>query len=308
MPCNNICPNGTVSCGDECLELSRAEWFKECNGKCIHYMTPCNGQCGDRMIFCPHNNETDGMDYIYTNYDHHENPIGSCVWDDGDTYFCGDYCKRKDRACDGVCSDGWAPCGAISSEPDMYYSQPQCIKDDSTNGYYRDCDGQCIRSEEPCNGECQEGRTNCDGRCINNMWQQCNNTCPEGWERCGDWQCMRNDSQDATHWSCGDRCYHKQEPCNDVCADGWLPCGNWTTGWKTCYDPSSSIQSCHGQCLRNGTACDGQCPEGFDLCTIGYTEYNNEQVCYNDSDLSLYYKYNGFCWWKNSGTEHKATK
>ena len=110
---------------------------------------------------------------------------------------------------------------------------------------------------------------------------------------------MKNDSQEATHWSCGSRCYEKYAPCNDVCADGWLPCGNWTTGYKICYNPSSSIQSCNGQCL-NGKACDGQCPEGFNLCTIGHTGYNNEQVCYNDSDLSLFYKYNGFCWWKNN--------
>ena len=295
MPCNNICPEGTVSCGDECLPPWRAKYYKECDGKCIYYKTPCNGQCGDRMIFCPRNNETGPGPMQEVDYH-----FGSCFWDDGYTYFCGDYCKGKDQACDGVCSDGWVPCGEISSEPNTSY-QPQCIKDGSNDGYFRDCDGQCINYEEQCNGECQDDNTYCDhnGLCLPNRWKQCNNTCPDGWERCGDSQCMKKDSQDATHWSCGDKCNPKSVPCNDVCANGWLPCGNWTTdNYRECYNPSSSIQSCHGQCLTNGTACDGQCPEGFDLCTIGYTEYNNEQVCYNDSESSLFYEYNGFCWWK----------
>jgi len=293
MP-STICPNGTVSCGDECLEPSRAMKFKECDGKCIEYMTPCNAKCGDRMLYCPPNNETrQGTNVIGWLSD-------SCVWDDGNTYFCGDYCREKNKACDGVCSDDRVPC-------DRDDGQVQCLKNDSPNEIYKNCDGKCILKEDPCNDECLEGWTEgCYGFCEEIGWAQCDNACPEGWETCGDFQCIRNNSQDENYWSCGTRCYHKRKPCNGECADGWLPFGNWTSGSRpTCYKPSSSVQSCQGSLY--GEPCDGECPEGFELCTIGYTNENNKQVCYN-SDSGPYYKYKGFCWRKTSITKNTRNK
>jgi len=294
-PCDNLCPNGTVSCGDQCLEQYNAMYAKECDGKCIDYMEPCNGECGSRMLFCPHSNETQ-----YDWYTEHSDTLGYCAWDDGYTYYCGDYCKGKDQSCDGECSEGWEQCGSISSEPEQFYRHPQCIKNGNTNGYYRNCDGQCISGREPCNGECKEGFTYCNGYCANNQWDPCNGTCPEGWEKCGTYRCMKKDSEESTHWNCSGNCYPKNVPCNDECAEGWLPCGNWSSkSYKTCYHPSSAIQPCHGECLRDGAACDGQCPAGFSLCTLGYSADENKQVCYNDSDSSFYYFYNGYCWHKD---------
>ena len=118
---------------------------------------------------------------------------------------------------------------------------------------------------------------------------------------------MKDDSPYSQFRSCGDKCIGKYEACNGTCAEGMSVCG-YESSWQDtllCHTADSINRPCNGVCLTNGTACDGQCPDGFTVCTLGYLNEGdpNQQVCYNDSDDSLFYFYNGYCWYNvNSGT------
>ena len=113
---------------------------------------------------------------------------------------------------------------------------------------------------------------------------------------------MKNGSVDSTYWSCGDQCIHTSQACNGNCPNGTNVCGYDQYQRLRCSTSNSNYQTCNGTCLylQTGKSCGGECKDGFFPCTLGKTYYNDEQVCYNDSDQSLFYFYNGYCWWKNN--------
>merc|ERR1711892_215622 len=312
-PCDNVCPNGTVACGDECIHDQEVNHYRECNGKCVYSRDPCNGECPDRMIFCQHRQSEEMFDGPRkegpSRTSHGE---GYCIMDDGSSYKCGEQCLRKTQKCNGTCTEGWISCGQEDSGTDdyVYYEgngQAECHKGEGS--YHRECNGQCLPPYKPCNGECLDGWYPCNDWCNENKYR-CNNLCPDGWEQCGgerDYRCMKDDSPYSHFRSCGDKCIGKYEACNDTCAEGMSVCG-YENSWQDtllCHTADSINRPCNGVCLINGTACDGQCPDGFTVCTLGYLNEGdtNQQVCYNDSDDSLFYFYNGYCWYNvNSGT------
>ena len=159
-PCQGSCPSGySLSCGGErCEKGEMTQKWRNCEGKCIFYTTPCGGNCPDNTQIC-------GTD--------------RCLPQNKQQFYraCGDQCINKYSQCNGQCIEGYSPCGGydcISNDlRDNYFTcNTECYEKNTeyTNYYFKLCGDSCLTINQfddyyQCKGTCLNSSVPCDGLC-----------------------------------------------------------------------------------------------------------------------------------------------
>jgi len=175
-------------------------------------------------------------------------------------YYCDGGCHVEIGEPVDMCNDGTCPPSRVSCGD-------QCIPEEwNTNLYssykqWRECDGQCIKGNQPCDGSCIDGYTACGDRCVSDRYM------------------------DLYYHQCDGECITRSTPCDGKCGEGYIVCGDIcrreNSDWRTCQEENSS------RCIYKTEACGGDCPSDRTLC-------GNSTRCITDNDLS-YRECNGIC-------------
>ena len=97
-------------------------------------------------------------------------------------------------------------------------------------------------------------------KCIS-TYEQCNDTCPEGFFACGSSECLKDTEYYRKEYrTCEDKCIQRSKQCNGICPEGFFACGA-----SQCID-HGDYRSCGDKCIHSSEQCNGACPKGYYTC------------------------------------------
>jgi len=248
-PCEGKCP--IMLCardvGDNKCQLFDRTYV--CNGECLNTYSPCNGTCRP------------------------ETPV-----------LCGEYCLSKSDAkgfysCGADCNALSTPCHHKCHERLPKKCGPNCLAENETCELKTpECEGDLVPCGEMCIGK-DDWRWDCDGECLK-LNEPCNGKCHETQpKKCGE-QCVKDDNSHQeykghcfkSHVYCGGKCAkHLPHKCKGSCEGAR---GDVLSKAETCDFPPKKVKynTCVDMCVDEDTYkkeykdCDGECILAWKPC------------------------------------------